>query len=130
MMSSNQKAGVKPDYFGSMPSIQHILTYKERRKKVVKLMKDMKNTKTTKNIQITIKQIENRQGEYIAYCRSELLNATYSVYFRDNIFGAIALHDFSEMIKRKYEKEEIEFIISEEKMQFKSKALLGAMSLK
>jgi len=126
-MSNNQKAGVKPDYSSSLPFIQHILIYKERRKKA---MKPMKNTKTTKNIRITIKQIENRQGEYIAYYRSELLNATYSVYFRDNIFGAIALHDFSEMIKRKYEKEGIEFIISEEKMHLKSKALLEAMCLK
>ena len=86
--------------------------------------------KNIRNIKIIIKEVENRQGEYIAYYRSELLNATYSVYFRDNIFGAIALHDFSEMIKSKYKEEDIEFIISEEKMLFKSKALLEAMSLK
>ena len=91
---------------------------------------NIKNANPTKNIRITIKQIENKQGEYIAYYRSDFLNATYSVYFRDNIFGAIALHDFSEMIKRKYEKEDIEFILSEEKMQLKSKALLEAMCLK
>jgi len=129
MMSSNQRAGVKPEYSGSLPSIRHILMSKERRKKAMK-PNNIKNTKPTKNIRITIKQIENKQGEYIAYYRSELLNATYSVYFRDNIFGAIALHDFSEMIKRKYEKEDIEFILSEEKMQLKSKALLEAMCLK
>jgi len=129
MMSSNQRAGVKPDYSGSLPFIQRILIYRERRKKAMK-PNNIKNANPTKNIRITIKQIENKQGEYIAYYRSELLNATYSVYFRDNIFGAIALHDFSEMIKRKYEKEGIEFIISEEKMQFKSKALLEAMCLK
>ena len=86
--------------------------------------------KNIRNIKIIIKQIESKQGEYIAYYKSELLNATYSVYFRDNIFGAIALHDFSEMIKSKYKKEDIEFIISEEKMLFKSKALQEAMSLK
>jgi len=34
------------------------------------------------------------------------------------------------MIKGKYKKEDIEFIISEEKMQFKSKALQEAMSLR
>ena len=81
-------------------------------------------------IKVIIKEVESRRGEYIAYYRSELLNATYSVYFRDNIFGAIALHDFSKMIKSKYKEEDIEFIISEEKMQFKSKALQEAMSLK
>ena len=86
--------------------------------------------KNIRNIKIIIKEVENRRGEYIAYYRSELLKATYSVYFRDNIFGAIALHDFSEMIKSKYKEEDIEFIISEEKMQFNSKALQEAMSLK
>ena len=92
--------------------------------------KDNNKYKNIRGIKIIIKQIESKQGEYIAYYRSELLNATYSVYFRDNIFGAIALHDFSEMIKSKYKKEDIEFIISEEKMQFNSKALQEAMSLK
>ena len=44
-------------------------------------------------------------GEYLAYYTSDLLNATFSVYFRYNIFGAIALQNFSEMLKSKYEKE-------------------------
>ena len=92
--------------------------------------KDNNKYKNIRGIKIIIKQIESKQGEYIAYYRSELLSATYSVYFRDNIFGAIALHDFSEMIKGKYKKEDIEFIISEEKMLLKSKALQEAMSLK
>ena len=86
--------------------------------------------KNMTGIKVIIKEVENKRGEYIAYYKSELLNATYSVYFRDNIFGAIALHDFSEMIKGKYKKEDIEFIISEEKVQFNSKALQEAMSLK
>ena len=81
-------------------------------------------------IKVIIKEVESRRGEYIAYYRSELLNATYSVYFRDNIFGAITLHDFSEMMKSKYKEDDIEFIISEEKLQFNSKVLQGAMSLK
>jgi len=42
--------------------------------------------------------------------------------------GAIALHDFSEMLKGKYEKERIEFVVSEEKMRFKSRDLLEAMT--
>jgi len=92
--------------------------------------KDNNKYKNIRGIKIIIKQIESKQGEYIAYYRSELLNATYSVYFRDNIFGAIALHDFSEMIKGKYKEEDIEFIISEEKVLFNSKALQEAMSLK
>jgi len=84
--------------------------------------------KTLRNIKITIKQVRNRSGEYIAYFTSDFLGATFSVYFKDSIMGAIALHDFSEMLKGKYEKERIEFVVSEEKMRFKSRDLLEAMT--
>ena len=57
-------------------------------------------------IKVTFKAVSDREGEYVAYYRSEFLNATFSVYFRDTIFGAIALHDFTEMLKGKYEKGE------------------------
>lgn len=87
----------------------------------------METIKTSKNIQITIKQIEDKEGEYVAYFKSEFLNATYLVYFRDNIFGSIALHEFSEMVKSKYRESNIDFIISNDRIQFRSKALLEAM---
>jgi len=88
-----------------------------------------KNTmKTMRNIKITIKSVAEREGEYIAYYTSEFLGATFSVYFQDSIMGAIALHDFSEMIKGRYEKERIEFDVCEEKMRFKSRDLLEAMT--
>ena len=90
--------------------------------------KENNTMKTMRNIKITIKQVENRSGEYIAYYTSEFLGATFSVYFKDSIMGAIALHDFSEMIKGRYEKERIEFDVCEEKMRFKSRDLLEAMT--
>ena len=40
--------------------------------------------KNIRGIKIIIKQIESKQGEYIAYYKSELLKATYSVYFSVN----------------------------------------------
>ncbi len=52
------------------------------------------------------------------------MEATFSVYFKDNIMGAIALQNFSEMIKLKYEKEKVEFNVSGEDMLFKSRNLL------
>jgi hypothetical protein len=42
--------------------------------------------------------------------------------------GAIALQNFSEMIKLKYEKEKVEFEVSEEEVCLKSKNLLEVMS--
>jgi len=91
-------------------------------------MINTKQKRASNNVQITIKRIENKEGEYIAYYRSEFLNATYLVYFRDNIFGSVALHEFSEMIKSKYRESEVNFIISDEKVEFKSRALLEAMN--
>ena len=84
--------------------------------------------KSMKDIQIIIKSVMDREGEYIAYYTSEFLEATFSVYFKDNIMGAIALQNFSEMIKMKYEKEKVEFEVSEEEVRFKSRNLLEVMS--
>ena len=78
-------------------------------------------------IKVTIKAVSDREGEYVAYYSSEFLNATFSVYFRDTIFGAIALHDFTEMLKGKYEKERVVFAVSEERVRFKSRDLREAM---
>ncbi len=81
-----------------------------------------------KDIKITIKAVSGREGEYIAYYTSDFLDATFSVYFQDNIMGAIALNNFSDMLKLKYEKEKVDFEVSEEEMRFKSRNLLEVMS--
>ena len=48
-----------------------------------------------KDIKITVKSVSGREGEYIAFYTSDFLDATFSVYFNDNIMGAIALNNFS-----------------------------------
>jgi len=129
MMSSGFRHG------GSMLVILQLLprarfNFKVKEKEEMKPIKsiDVKEPeRASKSLKITIKQVENRPNEYIAYYRSEFLNATYLVYFRDNIFGSVALHEFSEMLRSKYRGLEIEFIISAEKLRFKSKALEGAL---
>jgi len=96
--------------------------------KSINITESKRESRTSNSLQIMIKQVEDKEGEYIAYYRSEFLNATYLVYFRDNIFGSVALHEFSEMIKSKYRESEVKFEISNEKVKFKSRALLEAMS--
>ena len=58
--------------------------------------------------------------------------ATFSVYIHDNIFGALALNKFAEMIKEQYSNEyrnkRVEFIISDEPVSFKNKAILDVIS--
>ena len=84
------------------------------------------------NIQIIIRPVEHREGEYIAYYEAEFLQATFSVHLKDNIFGALALHAFAEMIRKTYGKNyrsgEIDFTVSNEAMNLKNKALLDVLS--
>jgi hypothetical protein len=79
----------------------------------------------------------------IAYYRSEMLSATFSVYFRDcrktsvspkteffdspNIMGALALNSFHEMIRERYTGS-IDFCVSADQLEFKNKALLDILS--
>ena len=88
--------------------------------------------KENRNIQIIIRPVENRAGEYIAYYEAEFLQATFSVLLKDNLFGALALHSFAEMIRKTFAKNyrsgEIDFTVSNEAMSLKNKALLDVLS--
>ena len=90
--------------------------------------------KENRNIQIIIRPVENRKSEIIAYYTNEFLQATFSVHLKDNIFGALALHAFAEMIRKTYGKNyksgEIDFMVSDQAMSFQSKALLDVFSCK
>ena len=88
--------------------------------------------KENRNIQIIIRPVENREGEHIAYYTNEFLKATFSVHIKDNIFGALALHSFAEMIRKTYGKNylsgEIDFKVSSEAMSFENKAVLDVVA--
>ena len=92
------------------------------------VLRRRENMKTNKKINIMIHPVENRKGNYVAYFKSEFLNATFSVFFQDTITGALALHTFSEMIRKKYEQKEIDFILSEAQVPFRSEALLDVVN--
>ena len=77
---------------------------------------------------VVIKPVAGRKGEYLAYCRSKFLDATFSCYFKDTLMGALALHEFMEMIRRKYEKQEIRTLVSREEILFKNEALLEVLA--
>ena len=68
----------------------------------------------TKQINAIIRSIENKDNEYIAYCRSEMLSASFFCYFKDNLFGSLALNGFSQMLQFKYEGK-VNFIIEEKR---------------
>ena len=88
--------------------------------------------KENRNIKIIIRPVENRKGEHIAYYTNEFLKATFSVHLKDNIFGAVALHSFAEMIRKTFGKNyrsgEIDFTVSGEAMSFQNKAVLDVVA--
>jgi len=88
----------------------------------------MNNCKTQiKKLDITIRPVKNMEGDFIAYYKSDMFKATYSVYFKDTIMGALALNAFYDMLKQKY-KQDIEFSFLDQELKFKNQALLDVMS--
>ncbi len=87
--------------------------------------------KEQSKIRIIIRPLEGRGGEHIAYFENEFLQAAFSVQLKDNIFGALALQAFSEMIRKAFAKNyrsgEIDFVLSSESMSLESKALLDVL---
>ena len=80
----------------------------------------------TKQINVKIRSIKNKEKEYIAYCKSEMLEASFFCHFKDNLFGSLALNSFSQMLQYKYESK-INFIIEEKKVCFRDKALMDLL---
>ena len=74
--------------------------------------------------EIIIKKIGSRNNNFVAYYKSPILEATYSVCFKDNICGAVALTNFYKMIQYKYEGEEVNLRLSNEMIKFKNQVLL------
>jgi hypothetical protein len=59
----------------------------------------MKNGKP--EITVSIRPVKD--GFYLAYYHSDVLQATFSLYFKDTIIGAISLNNFVEMLRIKNE---------------------------
>jgi hypothetical protein len=57
----------------------------------------MKNGKG--EITVTIRRV--KESHYLAYYHYEVLQATFSLYFKDTIVGAISLNNFVEMLRIK-----------------------------
>ena len=53
---------------------------------------------------ITIRPVPNEPDRYIAMFSPPVLSSTFSVVFPDSITGALAVHDFAEMLRLRYER--------------------------
>jgi hypothetical protein len=83
--------------------------------------------KAKHSLQVFIKQIEQKDGEFLAFYQSEVLAATFFLYFKDNITGSIALNSFLEMLRQKYSSN-IDLCYLEKKARFHSKAILDIVT--
>ena len=48
---------------------------------------------------VAIRKLAGTDADYLAYARKFGGRATYFVYFQDNLWGAVALHNFAEMLR-------------------------------
>ena len=78
-------------------------------------------------LSVTVQSVAGRQGEYLAYFRSEPLDATFSVYFRDNLAGALALHSFADMVRFQYGVSRVRLELTDQAVVFKSQAVLDVL---
>lgn len=85
--------------------------------------------KNRSELQVYIKPVEQQEGEFLAFYQSEILQATYFIYFKDNIMGSIALNTFIEMLRKKYSTD-INLCLLNEKAKFQSKAMIDIVSQK
>ena len=50
-------------------------------------------------INVAIRKLAGTDREYLAYARTFAGRAAYFVYFKDDIWGAMVLHDFTDMLR-------------------------------
>lgn len=84
--------------------------------------------KTSRDLAVTIQALAGRDGEYLAYFRSEPLEATFSVYFHDSLMGAIALHEFAEMLRKAYGVNGVRLELCDQTVVFRSPAVLDVLT--
>jgi hypothetical protein len=71
---------------------------------------------------IIIRKLEHQKHEYLAYAKSLCGRGTYFVYFQDNIWGAVVLHNFIEMLRAFYLPSQVQVGIAEKTFSFRDEA--------
>lgn len=76
------------------------------------------------NMTITIRKLEYRDHEYFAYTKSLCGKATYFVYFTDDVWGAVILHNFVEMLRSFFQPSTVTLQVAETGIALKDDTLL------
>ena len=73
---------------------------------------------------VIIRKIDTTENQFIAYAKSLCGKATYFVYFQDSIWGAVALHNFVEMLRVFFHLQNVEVTLSENDLEIKNDLVL------
>jgi len=73
---------------------------------------------------VIIRKLDNKEHEYFAYAKSLCGHGTYFLYFQDDIWGAVVLHTFIEMLRSFFKPSKVEVTVAEKDLTLKNDALL------
>jgi hypothetical protein len=73
---------------------------------------------------VTIRKLDNKEHEYFAYAKSLCGKATYFIYFHDDIWGAVTLYNFIEMLRSFFKPSKVKVMLDEKNLTLKNNALL------
>jgi hypothetical protein len=76
---------------------------------------------------VTIRQLQDCPEEYFAYAKSLCGKGTYFAYLSDDIFGAIVLVNFIEMLRSHFEQQTVEVKLLESSIRPKNPMLLDVL---
>ena len=73
---------------------------------------------------VIIRKLDNKEHDYFAYAKSLCGRGTYFLYFQDDIWGAVVLHTFIEMLRSFFKPSKVEVTVAEKDLTLKNDALL------
>ena len=73
---------------------------------------------------VTIRKLDNKEHEYFAYVKSLCGHGTYFLYFTDDVWGAVVLHTFIEMLRLFFKPAKVEVTVAEKDFTLKNDTLL------
>lgn len=79
-------------------------------------------------MKIIIRRLHDMKHSYFAYFRGMSGKATYLLYFEDNIYGAVSLHNFTEMLRNQFKEQKIELHIHDKEIEITNQALLDTLA--
>ena len=80
------------------------------------------------SIDISIRSVQDKPGDYVAYFKAECLEAPFFLYFKDDIRGSVALNQFSHMLCSHYETDRVNFQIEQKQARIKDSSLLDVLA--